>query len=147
MTSISKNSTITISYIGKLDNGHVFKTVTDESPHTFTIGNHEMPPTLEDALLGLTTGDTKKIRLSPEEGYGARQKILLHTISRESFGDKLAPKPGMILSLKVERDGKDVQVPATVMEVNNETVVVDYNHPLAGHHLTYQVKILSVDNG
>lgn len=146
MSSISKNSTITISYIGTLDNGHVFKTVTDETPHTFIIGNQEMPPTLEDALLGLSAGDTKKVRLSPEEGYGERQKILLHTISRESFGDKIDPKPGMILSLKVERDGKDVQVPATIMEVNNESVVVDYNHPLAGHHLIYQVKILNVDN-
>ena len=50
----------------------------------------------------------------------------------------------MILSLKVERDGVDHQVPATVIEVHENSVVVDYNHPLAGHHLTYDITILDI---
>lgn len=146
MTTITENSKVTISYEGKLDNGDLFKNVTEDSPHTFTLGNNEIPPTLENALLGLSVGDTKTVRLSPEEGYGARQKILLHTISKDKFGDKITPKPGMILSLSVDRDGEPHQVPATVMEVSNENVVVDYNHPLAGHHLNYHVKILQIEN-
>ena len=52
----------------------------------------------------------------------------------------------MILSLKLEKDGKDHHVPATVMEVDSENVVVDYNHPLAGHHLTYEITILNIVN-
>lgn len=145
MTKIKSNSKITMCYEGKLDNGELFKNVTEKSPHTFTMGNQEIPPTLENALIGLSEGDTKAVRLTPEEGYGERQKILLHTISRKSFGNKVIPKPGMILSLKIERDGQEHQVPATIMEVSNESVVVDYNHPLAGHHLTYHVKILKVE--
>ena len=146
MSTITANSKVTIAYEGKLDNGEPFKTVSEKSPQTFTVGQHQLPPTLEQALMGLKEGDTKKVRVPPEEGYGARQKMLLHTISRRSLGEKITPKPGMILSMKVNKDGTDHQVPATVMEVSHETVVIDYNHPLAGHHLTYYVTILKVEN-
>lgn len=146
MPQITANSTITISYTGKLDNGEVFKTVTEDAPLTLTLGNQELPPTLEKQLVGLTTGDTVKVRLTPEEGYGARQKLLLQTIERKSLGPKIAPKPGMILSITVEKDGEQHQVPATVMEVKDDTIEIDYNHPLAGHHLTYNVTILNVQS-
>jgi len=144
--TIKENSTITISYVGKLDSGDVFKTVTAEQPLTVTLGNHELPPTLESALLGGSEGDTISVRVTPEEGYGARQKMLVQTLSRETLGDKIVPRPGMILSLKVEKEGQEHQVPATVMEVRDTTLVIDYNHPLAGHHLTYQVTVLRVDS-
>jgi FKBP-type peptidyl-prolyl cis-trans isomerase 2 len=146
MSQISENSTITISYIGKLDNGEVFKSVTEDAPLTLTLGNQELPPTLENQLIGLTAGDTVKVRLTPEEGYGARQKLLLQTIDRKSLGPKIAPRPGMILSITVEKDGEQHQVPATVMEIKDDTIEIDYNHPLAGHHLTYNVTILSIQS-
>ncbi len=145
MSSIQNNSRVTIAYEGKLDNGDTFINVTEKQPHTFTLGNQEMPPTVENSLIGLKVGETAKVRVSPEEGYGHRQKILLHTISRKKFSDKIVPKPGMILSLNVEKDGEEHQVPATIMEVSNESVVVDYNHPLAGHHLTYHLKVLHIE--
>lgn len=146
MSTILEKSTVTLAYTGKLDNGEVFTSVNAERPFTITIGNHELPPTLENSLIGLAVGDKRTIRLSPEEGYGARQKLLVQELSRSTLGDKIEPKPGMILSLKVDKDGEEVQVPATVMEVNKDIVVIDYNHPLAGHHLTYEVHILKIEN-
>lgn len=145
MKTIAKNCRVTISFEGKLDNGELFKTVTEKAPQSFMVGNLELPPTLERELMGLSIGDKKSVRVPPEEGYGARQKMLLHTVSRSNFGDKLDPKPGMILSLKIEKDGKEHQVPATIIEVSPQNVVVDYNHPLAGHHLTYHVTILNIE--
>lgn len=146
MTIIKEDSTVTLTFIGKLDNGEIFKTVSENAPLTITMGNHELPPTLENALIGIGIGDNIKARVTPEEGYGARQKLLVQKISRKSLGDKISPKPGMILSLKVSKNGEDHQVPATVMKVENDTIEVDYNHPLAGHHLTYNVTILDVQN-
>lgn len=146
MTTINENSTITITYVGKLDNGDVFKSAGEDNPLTVRLGNQELPPTLESALIGLRKGDEKKVRLTPEEGYGARQKLLVQELKKASFGDTIEPKPGMILSLNVEKEGVPHQVPATVMEVKNDVVLVDYNHPLAGHHLTYHVTILMVEN-
>ncbi len=146
MIAITENSTISIAFVGKLDNGEVFKTVEEQKPLTIKLGTHELPPTLENALIGMHAGETKKVRLTPEEGYGHRQKMLLQELHIKTFGDKVQPKPGMILSLKVHKEGTEHSVPATVMEVKNDIVTVDYNHPLAGHHLTYEVQILDVKN-
>ncbi len=146
MSKINENSSVTMTYEGKLDNGDIFKTITKENPLKIKIGDSEIPPTLEQALMDMSAGETKTVRLSPEEGYGARQKILLQTLNKEFFGEKITPKLGMILSLKVNKEGEEHQVPATITEISNDSVVVDYNHPLAGHHLTYHISILKVEN-
>ncbi|SHO50681.1 FKBP-type peptidyl-prolyl cis-trans isomerase [Desulfopila aestuarii] len=144
MSTIEKNDIVTIAFIGKLDNGAEFMTVTQENPMKVHVGASEMPPTVETALLGLKVGQTRKVRVSPDEGYGPRQKDLLQTIENPEFIEKIKPRPGMILSLKVEREGEEHQVPATVIEINDKSVVVDYNHPLAGHHLNYDITILDI---
>ena len=60
------------------------------------------------------------------------------------FANKIEPKVGLVLSMNMERDGVTHQVPATIVEVSNDMVTVDYNHPLAGHPLNYEVKVLGV---
>jgi FKBP-type peptidyl-prolyl cis-trans isomerase SlpA len=145
MKYIQDKDTVSIIYTGKLDNGEVFATIDEQNSLVITLGKSDAPPTLEQALLGMAVGDKKKVRLPPEEGFGVRRKELLHTVNRKTFGNKITPVPGMILSLNVEKDGIEHQVPATIIEVNNETVVVDYNHPLAGHHLTYDLTVTAID--
>ena len=145
MSTVTEKSTISIAYLGKLDNGEVFKSVDENSPFTLQLGNQELPPTVENALIGHSAGDTVKVRVSPEEGYGGRQKLLVQKINRQSLGNKIVPQPGMILSLSITKDGVDHQVPATVLSVEKDTVEIDYNHPLAGHNLTFEVTILKVD--
>jgi FKBP-type peptidyl-prolyl cis-trans isomerase SlpA len=145
MKYIEDKDTVAITYTGKLDDGKVFTTVTEKNPLIIILGNNDAPPTLEQALLGMAVGDKKIVRLPPEEGFGPRRKELLHTLNRKSFGAKITPVPGMILSLNIEKDGKQHQVPTTILEVNNDTVVVDYNHPLAGHHLNYDLTVTAID--
>ena len=143
MTTIQENDTIVLAYTGSLDNGEVFIEVKDGM--TISLGENQLPPTVENTLVGMTAGESRKVRVPPEEGYGARQKELLQTIGRNSLPPSITPKPGMILGLNVVKDGVNVQVPATVMEVKSDnTVLIDYNHPLAGHHLTYTLRPLSI---
>ncbi len=144
MSRVEQGDTVTIIYDGKLDNGEIFKSVTKDKPLIMTLGNADAPPTLEQALLGLAVGNKKTVRVPPEEGYGPRHKNLLQQVDKNTFGSKLTPKPGMILSLTVEKNGEPHQVPATVIKISNEIVTVDYNHPLAGHHLTYEVTITDI---
>ena len=145
MNAVEQKDTITISFIGKLDNGAEFMTVSEQKPMQFQLGNSDLPPTVENALLGMKVGQTRVVRVPPDEGYGPRQKDLLQTISSSAFLEKIKPQPGMIVSLKVERDGTEHQVPATVIEVHEDSAVVDYNHPLAGHHLTYHITVLDIN--
>ena len=73
-----------------------------------------------------------------------KQKELVQTIDSQHMVDSLQPKPGMVLSLKVDREGVEQKVPATVISVEGSEVTVDYNHPLAGHHLTYELTLIDL---
>lgn len=135
-------STVTITVTGKLDNGEVFYEVPEDKPFTAILGNNDLPPSLENVLSTMNPGESRKVRIPPEEGYGARQKVLLQTIDNQKMVDSLNPVPGMILSLQAEKDGVVQPVPATVIKVEESLITVDYNHPLAGHYLTYEVTLL-----
>lgn len=145
MTAIQQDDTVTLIYTGKLDNGQVFGAVTEENPLIVKIGNLDIPPTLEEALLGMKIGASKTVRLSPDEGFGPRQKELVQSIANPEMIQKIKPKKGMVLSLKVDKDGVEHQVPATVISVTDSEIEVDYNHPLAGHHLTYAITVLAIE--
>jgi FKBP-type peptidyl-prolyl cis-trans isomerase 2 len=145
MKQAQENDQVTITYIGKLENGTIFHTISASDPMTITIGQLDVPPTFEQSLIGMGEGEKKLIRIEPDEGYGPRRKDLLQTIQRNAISDKIQPQIGMTLSLKVNKEGQDHQIPATVVEVHNDTIIVDYNHPLAGHNLIYEVTVLSIE--
>jgi FKBP-type peptidyl-prolyl cis-trans isomerase 2 len=128
-----------------LDNGEVFYLAEKDKPMRVVIGDSSLPPTLEEALSTMAVGDKQKVRVAPEEGYGPRQKDLVQTMDNPEMVKKLQPKPGMIVSLKTTKDGEEFDVPATVIEVKGTEVTVDYNHPLAGHHLTYTIELLAIE--
>lgn len=144
MSTPQENDTIVITVKGALDNGEVFYVVDKENPMQVLLGESQLPPSVELAIKQMSKGDVQKIRVAPEEGFGPRQKELLQTIDSPEMVEKLKPAPGMIVSLKAEKDGEEHSVPATVMEVDGTKVIVDYNHPLAGHHLNYTVELLDI---
>ncbi len=133
-----------IAVVGTLDNGATFYTVEKDEPLKVTLGKSNLPPSVERGIMTMNVGEVKKIRVTPEEGYGERQKDLLQVINSPQMIEKLQPKPGMLLSLNVEKEGVTQQVPATVMEVKGTEITVDYNHPLAGHNLNYEVELLDI---
>lgn len=147
MSELQDGTVISVSYIGTLDNGDVFKTITPEEATKATLGNSELPPTLEEAVRKMSPGDTMSVRVPPEEGYGPRQKMLLQEIENKEFIERINPKPGMIITLNAQKDAdsEPAPVPATVIEVKEDIVVIDYNHPLAGHHLTYAITLESIE--
>jgi FKBP-type peptidyl-prolyl cis-trans isomerase 2 len=134
--------TVTIAVNGLLENGDVFFSVDKNKPLTFSLGNSDLPPTVEEALETMKVGEVRKVKVTPEEGYGARQKDLLQTIENEELIKRLNPIPGMVVSLRANTDGEEQIIPATVLEVNEGSITVDYNHPLAGHDLTYELELL-----
>lgn len=134
--------TVTIAVNGLLENGDVFFSVDKNKPLTFSLGTSDLPPTVEEALETMKVGEVRKVKVTPEEGYGARQKDLLQTIENEELIKRLNPIPGMVVSLRANTDGEEQIIPATVLEVNEGSITVDYNHPLAGHDLTYELELL-----
>ncbi len=135
---------VVFTFTGMLDNGEVFIASEKDKPAQAILGNSDLPPSLEAGIMAMQIGETRKIRVPPEEGYGQRLKDLVQTIDNQKLVDTLHPKPGMVVSLKVDKEGVEQKVPATVMTVEGSKLTVDYNHPLAGHHLTYQVTLVEI---
>jgi FKBP-type peptidyl-prolyl cis-trans isomerase SlpA len=138
------NDMVVFTFTGMLDNGEVFISSDNDKPAQAILGNSDLPPSLESGIMEMQVGETRKIRVPPEEGYGQRLIDLVQTIDNQKLVGTLKPKPGMIISLKVDKEGVEQKVPATVMTVEGSQITVDYNHPLAGHHLTYQVTLVEI---
>jgi FKBP-type peptidyl-prolyl cis-trans isomerase 2 len=144
MRPVALTDTVTITYTAALENGELIEET--DKPLTLTIGGGTVCPAVEACLFGMTPGQTRVIRVQPEDAYGPRLPELMQEIPVTAFYGTVDPKPGMILSLNVAREGEVVKVPADVVSVQNGIVTVDYNHPLAGEVIVYTVKLLNVAN-
>jgi FKBP-type peptidyl-prolyl cis-trans isomerase 2 len=101
----------------------------------FVQGQHQLLPALESALIGLKPGETKRVDLKPDEAFGPYDEKKKMMVTREELPSNL--RPGAILQ---NREGQ----PFTVVEVSDNKALIDYNHPLAGKHLVFDVKVLQV---
>ena len=148
MSPVALTDTVTITYTVTLTNGEVIDDTHAEKDTsvTLTIGGGTLFMAVEACLFGMEPGENRTINLDPEDAFGLHQEDLVQDIPLSNFKGKVEPKPGMILSLTVQQDGKDHPVPATVLSVDEETVKVDYNHPLAGQHVIYTVNLVGINN-
>ncbi|MFA7384147.1 MAG: peptidylprolyl isomerase [Desulfurivibrionaceae bacterium] len=144
MQRVSENDTVTIIYDGLLSTGEKFDSSQDTGPLQFQLGAGSVLPAFEQAVLGMAAKETRSITVAAKNAYGLKNEELIMTLSRQGFaGQPIAP--GIILGMDMEHDGQQHKVPATVLAVTEETVTIDFNHPLAGQDITYQITLLSID--
>lgn len=135
-------STVTISYIGTLDNGRIFHSTEAEGPLTVTIGSGQLFPALEQAIIGMRAGEVKNIELSAAEAYGPRRQENIIQVARHSFPAGKEIIVGQKLSIEFKGGTSRVMV---VTAVNDIDVTLDGNHPLAGLDLTFALKVEQVE--
>lgn len=111
-------------------------------PATITMGDGTLSAGFEKALLGLKAGDKKQIILPPEEAVGNANPENVYTLSRKQFPDNMQLEVGLIVSF-ARPDGQEM--PGIIRKIESEQVTVDFNHPLAGQTLTFDVEILAVE--
>ena len=146
MCPVALTDTVTVTYTASLETGELIEKRDEKNPATVSIGSGVLCKAVEACLFGMEPGQSRVIRVEPEDAYGPRHKDLIQCLPLEHFQDRLSPQAGMILSLTVERDGEQHKVPATVTEVHDNAVTVDYNHPLAGRVIVYEVTLLSINS-
>lgn len=144
MCPVQFTDSVLVSYTASLDSGEVVESVPESKPIPVSIGSGRILQAVEASLLGMEPNDTRTVKILPEDAYGLYHKALVHEVPLATFSDKIKPRPGMILSLSIEKDGQEQQVPATVLGISNESVTIDYNHPLAGKTITYEVKLHAI---
>jgi len=145
MKQVEKKDTVTITLVGSLDNETIFETIDKSDPLTFTLGEEGIPKPIQRILIGMQVGEMRKVRIEPEQGdYGIRRGDLLQEIPLTQFSDKIEPKVGLILSMDVESGGAVHKIPATIVEIKPDSLIIDYNHPLAGHPLNYEITLIDI---
>lgn len=134
-------SSITISYIGTLDNGRIFHSTEVHGPVSFVIGADQLFPALEQALIGMRSGETKNIVLTADEAYGQRRQENIIQVARQTFPAGKEISVGQKLSIEFKGGAARVMV---VTAVSEDDVTLDGNHPLAGLDLTFALKVEQV---
>jgi peptidylprolyl isomerase len=135
-------STVTISYVGTLDNGRIFHSTDEHGPLTVSVGAGEVFPALEQAIIGMRAGEVKNVLLAPEEAYGPRLAENIISVARQSFPAGKEIKVGQKLSIDFKGG---VSRMMQVTGVDDTRVTLDGNHPLAGCGLTFVLRLDRVE--
>ncbi len=137
--------TVSVFYIGTLDNGTVFDSNENKTPLVFTVGAHTVIPGFEDAVIGMSNGQVKTVHIPADKAYGQYQSDLVRTVNRSVFPAGTLPETGMYYSVRNPADGSTNVV--KVLNVTRDTVTIDQNHMLAGQNLTFMIRLAAITQG
>jgi FKBP-type peptidyl-prolyl cis-trans isomerase 2 len=141
MAQAQFGNTVKVYYTVRLDDGTVFDSTKDHEPFTFTIGLGAAIPGFEKELMGMSTGESKTVKVSVEEAYGSYYRELIKEVDRDQFPADFKFEIGQRLEIPGE-DGCSALV--TVLGVSEKSVILDTNHPLAGKELIIDIELLEV---
>lgn len=143
MDRVENGQYVSVHYKGTLDNGEVFDTSEGRHPMEVQMGGGQVITGFEKALMGMALKEKKVFTLEPEEAYGFRDESLTHSFARSEIPAEMDVEVGQTVALS-SPEGQ--QVPAQVVEADDQKVVVDLNHPLAGKTLTFDIEIVGISN-
>jgi peptidylprolyl isomerase len=133
--------TVLVNYTGKLDDGSVFDTSQQRGPLRISLGETRLIPGFQAAVVGMEPGETKTATIPPDEAYGPRRDEMVLDIERGKLPPEISPHVGQDLQLQTQAGQP---VPAKVVEVSEEAIKVDANHPLAGQELTFDIELVEI---
>lgn len=137
--AVTKGQCVRVNYRGTLKDGTEFDSSYDRQPLEFTVGEGQVIPGFEDAVEGMAVGERKTVTVQPNDAYGPHHDEAVQEVPRGIFTQE--PHPGDVVTL-VAPDGTEVM--ATVVEILPEQVTLDFNHPLAGEALTFELELMAV---
>ncbi len=141
MTTAKNGDTVKIHYTGTLDDGSVFDTSNDRDPLGFKLGGGQVIPGFEEAVLGMTVGESKKVNIPMDKAYGRRNEDLVITVPRDQVPPDIKPE----LGLKLQMGGPNGEIiMVEVVDVGDETISLDANPPLAGQDLNFEIKLVEI---
>lgn len=142
MKQAISGSRVSISYIGTLDNGRIFDSTEESGPLTFVIGSDQVFSALEQAIIGMAQGETKNVLIPAAEAYGPRLEANILKVKRELFPAERELRIGEKLRLEFSGGRERVMI---ILELDDQEVTLDGNHPLAGLDLTFALRLDTVD--
>jgi FKBP-type peptidyl-prolyl cis-trans isomerase SlyD len=142
-TVVQAGSVVSFDYTLTDDDGRVIDSNKGKPPMSYTHGKGEIIPGLEKELNGMAVGAEKKVKVKPEEGYGPIDPKAFQEIPKE----KLPPEALNVGTVLTAQGPQGQGIPVRVHEIKEQTVIMDFNHPLAGKTLSFDVKITDIKPG
>jgi peptidylprolyl isomerase len=143
LSKVKDGDTVKVHYTGTLtDDGTVFDSSREREPLEFTLGEGQLIPGFEKAVIGLEEGDETTVELDSEDAYGQRREDLELEVSKSDLPENIDPQVGMQLQMQQQENGQAIPVQITAVE--DEFVQLDANHPLAGKDLTFEIELLEL---
>lgn len=144
MTKVKDGSNVKVHYTGKLTDGTVFDSSEGREPLAFTIGAGMMIPGFEKGVMEMTVNEEKTINILPEDAYGEVREDMVAEVPKSQLPDDMKVEKGMELMSQTP-DGQQMVV--KVVDVKDDSIVVDANHALAGKELVFDIKVVEVTEG
>lgn len=138
---ISEGMEVTLNFAIKMSDGKLVDSNFETKPATFTVGDGNLLGGFEEVLMGLKAGDEGNFTLTPEKAFGQSNPNNVQSFKKDQFADDMELQPGLMISFA---DANKAELPGVVKSVLENEVIVDFNHPLAGETLDFQVKIIDV---
>jgi FKBP-type peptidyl-prolyl cis-trans isomerase 2 len=141
MSQAKMGDTVRIHFTGKFEDQTVIDSSEEQGPFEFTIGNGEVIAGLEQGVVGMVVGEKKTLTILPEEGFGQKLDELLVEITKDEFPKHIKPAVGLHLQIQ-QPDGQVFKV--KIVDMTEDTVTLDGNHPLAGSTLIFDVEMVEI---
>ena len=138
---VTKNSIVKISYQLISDSGTLVDETGHHSPFELTCGSGQLVPGFERALMGLRAGDQKEFTISAQDAYGERSDELVRNVSRETLPPHVDVSQGHVIQM---RSPEGVELVCRILKVESNSIIADFNHPLAGQDLFCKVNVHEV---
>ncbi len=137
---IGESTRVTLNFSIKLDDGQLVDSTFDKKPAEFEVGDGNLLPGFERALFGMKAGVRDSFIIKPEQGFGQPNPNNVQQIPRSEFAD-MELNEGLMIAFA---DAQNTETPGVIAAFDDETVTVDFNHPLAGRELLFEVEIIDV---
>ncbi len=141
MAQAQNGDTVAVHYTGTLTDGSVFDSSREREPLSFTVGSGQVIAGFDKAVMGLAPGESRSATIPAAEAYGEHRDDLVFEVGREQLPENLEPELGDQFEMR-QPDGTPMLV--TVVALDEDVVVFDANHPLAGMDLTFDIELVEI---
>ena len=138
---VKQGDTVRVKYVGTTQDGTVFDSSMTDLPIVFTLGNNQVIPGFEEAVLGMAPGDVKDITLPPEKAYGMPNEENKKAFASADFPNDIVPKIGLELQMD-QPNGQPTMI--RVVDITNDSAYLDANDPLAGLTLNFTLELIEI---
>ncbi len=143
MAQAKKGDSVNVHYTGTLDDGTVFDSSRDRDPLSLTIGEGKVIPGLEEAIIGMSPGESTTANIPANQAYGPRHDDLVAELPAKDFHNGEPPEIGECYRIPNSGNG-DGEMIVTVTKIADSKVTIDANHPLAGQNLNFEIELISI---